>query len=76
MKIQCAKYKCDECGKEVENKDCESKPNGWLEISITKWFGSSYGRGLINKEVCCSDCALKLLKKIDKIPEPEPVRIF
>jgi uncharacterized protein (DUF983 family) len=42
MKIQCAKYKCDECGKEVEkrrrdivpplvtweeNKDCKSSPH-------------------------------------------------
>jgi len=64
------KVKCDECGKEEEIKDGGSKPSHWLEISVVEWFGNS-GEGRLNKEVCSEKCALRLLKKLKKIPKKE-----
>ena len=65
-RIQFERHKCDCCGKEEDGK----MPLGWYEINITKWQGSS-GRRVYNKEVCSKKCALNLVSKIKKIPNPQ-----
>ncbi len=69
------KVKCDECGKEEEIKDGGTKPSRWLEVNITEWLGNS-GRGRFGKEVCSEKCALKIIHKLKKIPEQEPICIY
>ncbi len=68
--VEYRKVKCDECGKEEEVKYSGSRPSSWLEINIVSWFGST-GDTLLNKEVCSEKCALKLIKKLKKIPKKE-----
>jgi len=74
--INYRKVKCDECGKEVEMKEeIGSLPDNWFEVSITKWFGTT-GDRLFHKEVCSEKCAMKTLKKLNKLPKPKPIHIY
>ncbi len=68
--VEYRKVKCDECGKEEEVKDSGCYPDNWLVISIFQWSGNS-GRRRLEKEVCSEKCAIKLLKKLKKIPKLE-----
>jgi len=68
--IRYQRNKCDECGKEVDSKEY-NQPYGWLEITICRWKGSM-GEHVFRKEVCSKKCALKMLKKLKRIPKFKP----
>lgn len=73
-RIQYERHKCDCCGKE-EDIQFGSRPLNWYEIEITKWHGNS-GEGVFNKEVCSKKCALEILSKVKKIPNPKPRKMI
>ncbi len=68
--VEYRKVKCDECGKEESVEGGGSYPPQWLVIGISEWNGD-IGQGRLTKEVCCEECALKLMKELKEIPERE-----
>jgi len=69
MKLEFAKYKCDNCEKIVDVIG-NGMPSLWFVFSISEWSGMS-GETRLEKDICSESCVFELLRKLKEIPKKQ-----